>query len=447
VKAKKPVVMRLSAALLAALLVVAAVGHGVTAAGPSPGAATPDATTAAAAGDVSARNGSATTAGQTLGHNGVGPNVSRVLTLPAGAVDARNVTAVTVDAAGATGLGSDAVSARVEQNALESRLAVTEGEARRELLRDAVDRLQNETTTLERRQASAIRSYNAGETTTREFVATLARVDRTAALLERRAVLLRNVSRATFAEGNAVTDNISRTRSSLRRFQGPVRDRIRIAVAGQGRTRVFVATTEQGVALSTIDDGTYIREVYRGFLWQSGGSGLTGAEVSTAVAAAYPEIWETRNRTSGTGSSDAFVLTVSHPGGELDAHVRGENRRVFREVQRLPLSTYPPGPAVERSLNGLVIQVNRTYPGGPLRVNVTDQQTGEPVNTSVSISPNSDPGPVTVGSTGDDGVLWTLGVGESQQGYTITANEVGGSRVVVLVTRPSEPTTVADARG
>jgi len=440
--------MRLSAALLAALLVVAAVGHGVTAAGPSPGAAAPDGTTAATAVDVSARNGSSTTAGRAVDHGGAGPNVSRVLTLPATAVDARNVTSVTVDAAGATGLGSDAVTARVEQNALESRLAVAEGEARRELLRDAVDRLRNETTTLERRQAGAIGSYNNGETTTREFVATLARVDRAATLLERRAVSLRNVSRTTFSSGSAVTDNISRVRSSLRRFQGPVRDRIRDAVAGgDGGVRVFVATTEQGVALSTIDNATYVREVYRGFLWQNGGSGLTGAEVSTAVAGAYPEIWETRNRTSGTGSSDAFVLTVSHPGGELDAHVRGENRRVFREVQRLPLATYPPGPAVDRSLNGLVIRVNRTYPGGPLRVNVTDQRTGEPVNTSVSISPNSDPGPVTVGSTGDDGVLWTLGVGESRQGYTITANEVGDSRVVVLVTRPSEPATVADARG
>jgi hypothetical protein len=322
---------------------------------------------------------------------------------------------------------------------------VVNGEARRELVRGAVDSVQNETATLERRQAAAIRAYNAGEMTTREFVATLARVDRTAALLERRTVLLQNASRATFTEETTVVDNVSQTRSNLRRFQGPVRDRIARTVGGRSdERRVFVATTEQGVTLSTIHNGTYLREVYRGFLWQSGGSGLTGAEVSTAVAEAYPEIWETRNRTSGTGSADAFVLTVSHPGGRLDAHVRGENRRVFREAQRLSLSSYPTGPPTNQSINGLVMRVDRTFPGGPLRVNVTDQRTGLPVNTTVTISPNSDPGPVTVGSTGDDGVLWTLGVGKSRQGYTITANEQGGSRVVVVVTEPSEPATVSD---
>ncbi len=471
--------MRLSAALLAALLVVAAVGHGVTAAGSSAVPATPDATTAPAALDASptptqssvesspsvtvdttgstpgsvgsaasAPNSPRTTAERVTDDDSDGPNVSRVLTLPAAAVGARNVTAVTVDTAGATGLSSDAVEARVGTNALASRLEVTRGEARRELLGDAVDRLANETATLERRQATAIRSYNAGETTTREFLAAMARIDRTATLLERRAVLLRNVSRETFADESPVADNISRTRSSLRRFQGPVRDRIGAAVTGRSDpARVFVATTEQGVALSTIDNGTYVREVYRGFLWNNGGTGLTGAEVSNAVSEAYPEIWETRNRTSGTGSADAFVLTVSHPGGRLDAHVRGENRRVFREVQRLPLSTYPTGPSTNRSLNGLVMRVNRTYPGGPLRVNVTDQRTGEPVNTSVAISPIGGPGLVTVGETGADGVLWTLGGGGNRQGYTITASEFDGPGVVVVVTGPSEPTTVADARG
>ena len=45
-RTEKPVAMRLSAALLAVLLVVGAVGHGVTAAGPSPGPTAPDATTA-----------------------------------------------------------------------------------------------------------------------------------------------------------------------------------------------------------------------------------------------------------------------------------------------------------------------------------------------------------------------------------------------------------------
>jgi len=69
------------------------------------------------------------------------------------------------------------------------------------------------------------------------------------------------------------------------------------------------------------------------------------------------------------------------------------------------------------------------------------------VNTSVAISPIGGPGLVTVGETGADGVLWTLGGGGNRQGYTITASEFDGPGVVVVVTGPSEPTTVSDARG
>lgn len=436
--------MRLVAALLTALLVVASV-HGA--------AAVPATTTPAETGTDTATRadrvvGAAAQTDRATVHNGTGPNVSRVLTLPGPAVDATNVTAVTVDAGGATEIGADAAATRIGTDALATKLETTDdGEERRELLRRGVGRLAARSTTLDDRQSAAIRAYNDGETDAQKLLVELARIDRTARLLERRAVLLQNASRATFPSGSPLVDNVTRLRSGLRRFQGPVRERVAGAVEGRVHDgRVFVATTDRGVTLTTIVNDTYVREVYRGFLWSSGGRGLSVTEATTATAEAYPEIWAVRNRTSGTGSNGSFVLSVTHPGGTLDSHVRGENRRVFREVQRLSLEAYPPGPGVSRQLNGLVMQVNRTYPGGPLRVAVTDAQTGEPVNTSVSVSPIGQPNLDQAGVTGDSGVLWTLGPGGSPQGYTITADETDSSRVVIVVTDPAAATTVAQAR-
>lgn len=446
--------MRLVAALLTALLVVASV-HGVAAApttAVSSETATDTATqadrVAGAATQADRLAGATTQADRAAVYNGTGPNVSRVLTLPRAAVDATNVTAVAVNAGGATEASADAAAARIGTDALAAKLEATDDrEERRELLRQAADRLATRSATLDERQSAAIRAYNDGETDARELLVELARIDRTARLLERRAVLLQNASRAAFSSGSPPVDNVTELRSGLRRFRGPVRERVAAAVNGRvDDGRVFVATTDRGVTLTTIVNGTYVREVYRGFLWSSGGRGLTVTEASTATAEAYPELWAVRNRTSGTGSNGSFVLSVTHPGGTLESHVRGENRRVFREVQRLSLETYPPGPGVSRQLNGLVMQVNRTYPGGPLRVAVTDAQTGEPVNTSVSVSPIGRPNLDQAGVTGDSGVLWTLGPGGSPQGYTITADETGTSRVVIVVTDPAGATTVAQAR-
>lgn len=438
--------MRLVAALLTALLVVAGV-HGAAAAPdatPSQSVAGPPAAAPTAPAPTVDTD---TQVDRATAYNGTGPNVSRVLALPRPAVDAANVTAVAVDAGGTTEISADAAAVRVGTDALAARLAAASDGERPALVRRAVGRLTARSAALQERQSAAIRAYNDGETTARELLVELARIHRTASLLERRAVVLQNATRAAFPPGAPLIDNVTETRFGLRRFQGPVRERVVDAVGGRvGGSRVFVATTDRGVTLTTIVNDTYVREVYRGFLWTAGGRGLSVTEASAATAEAYPEIWAVRNRTSGAGSNASFMLTVSHPGGRLDSHVRGENRRVFREVQRLRLSKYPPGPGVTRQRNGLVMRVNRTYPGGPLRVAVADAQTGEPVNTSVSLNPLGETTITELGTTGEDGVLWTLGPGQAPQGYTLTADETGTSRVVLLTADPARATTVAQAR-
>jgi hypothetical protein len=383
------------------------------------------------------------------GNDSVGPNVSRVLTLPEGAVDVREITTVRLDAAGATAGAVESVSTRLETAALRARLNQTnDTEARAALIRRATQNLSERTAALRERQSRAIAAYNSGEIGAESFLVRLARIDETATLLGDRVDVLSTAARTTLNGSDPVVRNLTRLRYELRTFDGPVRERVGAAVAGETDTapRVFVATTDRGVTLTTLVNHTYVREVYRGFLWESGGTGVSGSDVVNVTARGYPEIWSARQETTGVGSNASFVFTVTHPGGLLEAHIRGDNRRVFREIQRLSLSNYPLGPGKTRQLTGLRMRVNRTYPGGPLRIAVVDAETGNPVNTTVSITPIGSVDNRPIGRTGSDGVLWTLSPGGSSRGYVITAIEPETSRVVVLLTEPTDPTTVGDAR-
>jgi hypothetical protein len=379
------------------------------------------------------------------------PNVSRILSLPRPAVDASNITLVRIDAGGATETRMEVGALRMKNLYIRERLNRTDTPSERAaVVREEVRALENRSDELREEQQEAIRAYNSNEIGTRTFLLRLARIDRVAELLGERTRLLISAATGTFDGESSVFDDLSQVRYDLRSFDGPVRERIAAAVEGETtETRVYVATTSKGVALTTIVNDTYVREVYRGFLWEQGGEGISGSDVSNVTARSYPEIWEARNRTSGVGSNSTFIFSVRHAGGALEAHIRGDNRRVFKEVQRIPLERFPLRPATKKQLGGLTLLVNRTYAGGPLRIKVIDTKTQNPLNVSVSLSRIGGLGSTPIGSTGEDGVIWTLAPGGQTSGYAITAVDEGPDirRIIQLVTAPTDPVTVDDALG
>ena len=80
--------------------------------------------------------------------------------------------------------------------------------------------------------------------------------------------------------------------------------------------------------------------------------------------------------------------------------------------------------------------MNRTYPGGPLRVRLTQAETGDPVDANVTIGRDGGESRL-VGATGDDGELWTVSPGSR---FTVTA--IRGNSVVLVTISPSEPPRV-----
>lgn len=445
--------MRSLPVLLAALLVCAAVGAAVPLADPGGPPTAGEATSRPTAGaavsvgtdaDLGTRTGASAAAASTAA-NATAANtsqVARVLTLNGTGPTAAGVDVVTVDASTAVGFGANRSASQVATIALRERIAGAESpDERQKRILDGLNEVDKDVITLHTRQRRAIDSYVDGDITARQLLVELARVQAEAAVLTDRLQLLNRLADNT--EDFTVDDSrIFPTLYDLETFGGPVRSRTLDALRGEteSSTRVFVAADESGVVLSTVAGDEYVREAYRLDLRER------AADINEGVAQnvtrrSYPEIWAAADGTvSGQGSGGTFLFDLAYPDGSLTAFVSGGTDRVFMEHQRMSLAGFPTGAAVTRTLD-LTLRVNRTFPGGPLRVSVVDPSTGEPVNAVVKIGREGGESP-EIGRTGDDGVLWTV----SPRGeFVVTVVEVGSTDVSTVSVRPTNAYTVAAA--
>ncbi|UIP00716.1 hypothetical protein Hbl1158_04995 [Halobaculum sp. CBA1158] len=432
--------MRAIPVLLAVLLVCAAVGGGAapvvgggaTSAGDGDRAvsAPADSDTSAAAGSVTATN-----------HTNASGHL-RVLSLNDSARSVSDIDVVTVDAGTSVDLATNASAARIETIALRNRIerANTSDERQIRIL-DGLNEVDKDVVTLHARQRDAIAAYESGELTARELLIELSRIRASAAVLEERIAVLREL--ADESDDVSIDDNrVFPLLYDLRTFDGPVRERTGDALAGErdASTRVYVAATEDGIVLSTVTDGEYVREAFRGDLRERG-EGINEEVAQNVTARSYPEIYAaTGGNVAGQGSGGTFLFDLRYANGSLTAFVGGGTERVFMEHQRIDLAGVDTDESVSRNLD-IALTVNRTFPGGPLRVEATDPATGEPVNAVVKIGREGGES-TDVGTTGDDGVLWTVGP-DGQ--FVVTVVEVGSTEVSTVSVTPTAPHTVADA--
>ena len=340
-------------------------------------------------------------------------NRTRILAVPEPAVEVTTIRTATLDLGPATTFSGNVSAVRMETAAVEASIRnAADDEARIDLIRRALGEVERETAALRERRQAAIEAYNAERISTQAFVVELATVGAKAAALEARVSSLQRFAGETEGWSDARRANVrSRAESvryQLRALGGPVSDRAIAAIRGTApATRLFVTTGPQGYELSTIVDDTYVRQAYRGAVRAINASAsLNASDASRVVRESYPTL--VGNESPGAiGSGSTYVVTAPHDGGNLTAFVDSQSKRVFKEYQYLSLPAYDSGSTATNVVSGLRLTVNRSYPGGPLRVNVTDAETGEPVNATVTLSPLGEETSV-VGRTGDDGVLWTL---------------------------------------
>lgn len=369
-----------------------------------------------------------------------GSNETRVMRIPEQAVQHSSVRRYAVDVGAAAEFGANASAARITTAAVVARVEnASSDDQRAQEIRDAMAQIRRQTQDLEERQARALGAFNAGQITAREFLVRLASIRLEAAALRDRIKKLQALAAET--DGIDLTGgNVAELSFELRVFDGPVRERVAAALSGHAPpARVYVETGPRGIVLATIDGDTYVREAYRGAVRDDGSATIDPEDALNVTARSYPEIWRTRtSQGSVVGPGSIYVTTVSHERGELTAFVDADSEQVFKEYQRRPLSSFVNRSSVVTVRSGLRLVVNRTYPGGPMRINVTDVQTGEPVNASVIINI----GPTRtlyVGPAGEDGTVWVL---SPRGSFEVTAVADGGTRVAVVQVEPTEVPTL-----
>ncbi|MFC7196787.1 hypothetical protein ACFQL4_22620 [Halosimplex aquaticum] len=196
-------------------------------------------------------------------------------------------------------------------------------------------------------------------------------------------------------------------------LHGPVRQQMAQAMTGdRGPVPVYAVTSQTGIVLASTQGSQYYREAYIGdnrdkigpdrFVTESTPNGVRAAV--SRMTELYP--WVSNNAREGPdvetiGNTSIYYVKVGHPHGSLDTYLDGRTESVFREFQTKRLSALPTRTTTNAS-DGVALRVNRTHATGPMHLTVTDNETGEPLDATVTINGNE------VGSTGDDGRLWTL---------------------------------------
>jgi hypothetical protein len=433
--------MRATPAFVAVLLVVAAVGPGVALTAPAavsataaagtptdaPGATVPSVENAVADGDTSSvadtGNGSGVAASRPI--TTLDNQTTRVLILPPDEIE-RNGTADSVsDASTALQFRDRRLDARLETITLNRSIETAESQLdREEIIRTELSRAETRTSALRQQERTLFRSHNNGTITSRELLVGLARIDARAEQVIHRIDALEIA--ADDIDQFSIGSDASAAKEDLRAIQGPIRDRVgRTLRAEADATTVYVETTDTGVVVSTIDGGTYYRTAYlpsvRNPDAQDGG--LVVDDIRPRMQELYPreaDIGRIEATHPGTGDTLRGTIVRLNQSEESDgepifqvtAYFDRGSKQMYKEEVVRTLRTIRNPQQVTSTREGLQLQVNRTYPGGPMLVSLRDTQTDEVVDGDVTING------FNVGRTGEDGRLWVL----SRRGtFTVTA--------------------------
>jgi hypothetical protein len=411
--------MRHPAVALAAALVVLVATAGATPASP---ALSPSPSTAgSAAGPASPAAVTAPPVHAAVPAQVAPPNTTAVLLL--GDAERGAVHSPGADLSAALDTDRAVTDERLARERLRERYGTAAPDERAAVLNDALDRAVQRAASLNAAETRLQRGYANDTRSAAELARGLAHTDATARALD---------TTLTFVDARAddsppLRSRVSEIRRDLSSIRGPVRDRMSAAINGdENVSRVYLAGTESGVRLATIDDGVHYHESSRPAPRADGDVSTTIDEAERRVAELYPWAWNaSQGTTVDVVGSDTYRATIEHPHGTLVSYVDASSLEVVREIQRRDVAELPTGPAVSTARGDLRVAVNRTYPGGPLRVAVSDG--AEETNTIVRVDD------AVVGQTGPDGVLWTVSPDGGPDSRFIVTAERGDEQVSLIV--------------
>lgn len=347
-------------------------------------------------------------------------DTTEILQIPADEIDSVGFDDGDLDVGAAVGRNAGEARTQYTASTIDRRLRAADStDQRREALRGAADRIDERIATLETRERSAVAEYSAGNRSGDGLVRTLATVDAEARELQD---LIRLIHREHMdTHDSPLTDReLASYRTRLEPLHGPVRERIGDAAGGDDPIRIYVETGESAVTLAMVDDRglskQYVRESHVPEARDPDGDDQLGFQgARERFRELYP--WASANANVGAywvvggqpyfHRANVYAVGVDQPHGfrttdDLTTYIDGSTTDVFLEIQYKDPDQVPTRNVTTVS-QGLRLEVNVTHAGGPMGVDVYDEETNERVDASVLVDGDS------VGTTGGDGPLWTVG--------------------------------------
>ncbi|WP_324665217.1 DUF7096 domain-containing protein [Haloarcula sediminis] len=367
------------------------------------------------------------------------PNTTNQLTLPADGVRRSSYDSTGIDVGTATAAWSAQLQHRHEARSFEEQFRRTEsGDARAQLVADWLSTVEAKQQALDERQDRAMARYARGEISASAFLRTRLAVDAEARELLETTDRIATVPDTTpdYSLSESATARLRSVEGELRTLTGPVGSQLQSAATAD-RTH-YIEVANDGYMLATVTGDEYVRETR---LDSARDANQADQFLQTAIndgdpetdrldiaderaADLYPWLYE-RQRPSLTfyGTSGIYELTANHPNGELTAYLDGGTTEAFYEEQVRDLSDVQTTATRRNVNNTLAVTVRQSSPTGPLLVSATDNETSASVDGTVTVDGRP------VGTTGNDGVLWTVG---PRGAYTVTVSTDTGNTTVVV---------------
>jgi hypothetical protein len=330
-------------------------------------------------------------------------NTSNVLTLPE--TNRSGLGQSEVDLSAALETQWEGARARIDREALERRVREAGSDAARsEALRATLARLEDRLDAILARERESRQAYLAGELTTTAFLNRLGIIDSDAReVMETVSMVDRLSDEFDLRNGGDLANRILRLRARLALVTGPLRQAMAGGVLGTARPPiVYVGAADTGVTLASVSDEQFVHETVRfdNFAPVDPTTTSSAEEALNTWAEIYPTVWSP-SRIDFTGLLGAYRVSLPFDGGRLVSYLDATTLSVYGEIQYKSL----PGPSLEAPVveqrDGMQVSVQRSYPGGPLRV-VFESTTGTPRDGVIRVNG------IAVGTSGADGTLWTI---------------------------------------
>ena len=161
-------------------------------------------------------------------------------------------------------------------------------------------------------------------------------------------------------------------------FEGPVRDHLIDVTKGESQIgSIYIAASQGGMVLATIKNGKYLREAY---VWdqESSSGGISLDEAISRTATLYPIAYdpEVSQQTGIMGKGRGYQIEIGFESGSLTSYLDGGTRNVFYEIQERKLGIVESESKIEFIGDSTKVVIGRSFVGGPLKVEVYDENTG-----------------------------------------------------------------------